>query len=73
MVMILTVPLGTAYTDHLTRPGGTGDGPHGCALIAEFGEQFLRGVEDRVSGAAVARAAPAWPRAITERSSGTTG
>ncbi|TFU53440.1 hypothetical protein E4T95_11740, partial [Micrococcus yunnanensis] len=21
MVMILTVPLGTAYTDHLTRPG----------------------------------------------------
>ncbi|MGW9716953.1 hypothetical protein, partial [Micrococcus aloeverae] len=23
MVMILTVPLGTAYTDHLTRPDGT--------------------------------------------------
>ncbi|WP_336649314.1 hypothetical protein, partial [Micrococcus luteus] len=22
MVMILTVPLGTAYTDHLTRPKG---------------------------------------------------
>ncbi|MFP5199875.1 hypothetical protein, partial [Micrococcus luteus] len=34
MVMILTVPLGTAYTDHLTRPAAQVDADRRAAVLA---------------------------------------